>query len=140
MKAESIPNPFLEDYRYHETPPFCTLQLSTVANEWFAETKNVFVDHELSSFKDNVELSCADVRVLETHRTTERLSLGNDYNGLKIVAKFEVIDLYGVLQDDDRNEVIRYFRQAAYNIACQLKIDYVQLTIDGEDEYYTAKR
>lgn len=138
MKAESIPNPFLEKYEYHETPPSCKLQLLIVANEWYVETRNVFVDHELRSFKDNVELSCADVRVLKTHRTTERLSLGDDYNGIRIVAEFEVIDLYGVLQDDDRNEVIKYFRQAAYKIACQFKITFVQLTIDGEKEYYTA--
>ena len=138
MKAESRSNPFLENYKYHETPPFCTLQLSFVANEWFAETRNVFVDHELRSFKDNVELSCADVCVLETHRTTERLSLEQNYSGLKIVAEFEVIDSYGVLQDDDRNEVIKYFRQAAYKIARQFKITYVQLTIDGEKEYYTV--
>lgn len=139
MKAESRSNPFLEDYNCHKTPPFCTLQLSIVANEWFVATSNVFVDNELRDFKANVESSYVGVRVLKTRRTTDQLSLGRDYNGLKIVAEFEVIDFYGVLQDDERNEVIQYFRQAAYNIACQLKIDYVKLAIDGEEEYYTAK-
>lgn len=137
MKAES--NPFLEDYRYHETPPFCRLQLAIVANEWFAASIDVFVENKLRDFKVDVESSCVGVRVLETHRTTDRLSLGRDYNGLKIVAEFEVIDLHGVLQDDERNEAIQYFRQAAYNIACRLKIDYVKLAIDGKEEYYTAK-
>ena len=140
MKAESIPNPFLEDYNCHETPPFCRLKLAIVANEWYATSIDVFVSNQLRIFKVDVETSCVNVSVLETHRTTKRLSLGNDYNGLKTVAEFEVIDLYGVLRDDDRNEVIRYFRQAAYKIACQLKIDYVQLTIDGKDEYYTTKQ
>lgn len=139
MKAESRSNPFLEDYNCHETPPFCTLQLSIVANEWFVKTRNVFVDHELRNFKVDVETSCANVRVLKTRKTTDLLSLEDDYNGLKIVAEFEVIDLFGVLQDDDRNEIIQYFRQAAYKIARQFKIAYVQLTIDGEDEYYTAR-
>lgn len=137
MKAESIPNPFLEDYRYHETPPFCRLKLEIVANEWYVETRNVCVDHELRNFKVGVESSCTDVRVLKTHRTTERLSLRHDYDGVRIVAEFKVIDLYGVLQDDERNEVIQYFRQAAYKIARQFKIIYVQLTIDGKKEYYT---
>lgn len=139
MKAESRLNPFLEDYNFHKTPPFCTLQLSIVANEWFAASIDVFVENKLRDFKVDVESSCVGVRVLETHRTTDRLTLGRDYNGLKIVAEFEVIDLHGVLQDDERNEVIQYFRQAAYNIACRLKIDYVKLAIDGKEEYYTAK-
>lgn len=141
MKEELQPNPFEKEYDSHKEPPFLKLRFSVVANEWFSSIADESVRKGFDKFKTNVTASCHGVRVLETSRSTKRLSLGSDYSEVEIVAEYQVVDLYGPLNDNSRNEAIKHFRIAAYDIASKLQeVYYVHLSFDRKNEYYTLRQ
>ena len=141
MKKELQSNPFEKEYDSHKEPPFLKLRFSVVANEWFPSIADESVGKGFDEFKSNVIASCCGIRVLETSRSIKRLLLGSDYNEIEIVAEYQIVDLYGPLNDSSRGEAIEYFRTAAYNIASKIQgVYYVHLSFDGKDEYYTLKQ
>ena len=141
MKEELQSNPFEKEYDSHKEPPFLKLRFSVVANEWFSSMAVKSLESEFYELKTNVTTSCYGVRVLETDRSTKRLSLGSDYSEIEIVAEYQVVDPYGPLDDSSRDVAIEHFRTAAYNIASKLRgVYYVHLSFDRENEYYTLKQ